>query len=203
MRGAAGTDAYVDPKSGVLLNRLDINDAVELAHVEAALTASRLIDLERRRLAGRYDLAHLQAFHRYIFGDVYACPGELRTVTIEGEVFCLPEHLRSYGADVFAGWPPPIGSAVCPANCSSRDSPSCWVTSMRCTHSGRETDAGNGRLFPSWPMTPGTTSTGSAWIPRRTPPPASPLTAANSRRCKRCSTVSSNHPTRLASQSDR
>jgi fido (protein-threonine AMPylation protein) len=25
----------------------------------------------RRRLPGRYDFAHLQAFHRYILGDVY------------------------------------------------------------------------------------------------------------------------------------
>jgi cell filamentation protein len=42
----------------------------------AALSASRLIDLERRRLPGRYDLAHLQAFHRYIFGDVYDCASQ-------------------------------------------------------------------------------------------------------------------------------
>lgn len=55
----------------VLRNRLGITDADELAAVEAALTASRLIDLERHRLPGAYDLAHLQAFHRYIFGDVY------------------------------------------------------------------------------------------------------------------------------------
>jgi len=41
-------------------------DVAELARAEAAPSASRLIDLERRRLPGRYDLAHLQAFHRYI-----------------------------------------------------------------------------------------------------------------------------------------
>jgi cell filamentation protein len=43
---------------------------------QAALSASRLIDLERRRLPGRYDLAHLQAFHRYTLGDVYDCAGQ-------------------------------------------------------------------------------------------------------------------------------
>jgi fido (protein-threonine AMPylation protein) len=51
---------------------LGIADAAELAPAEAALSASRLIDLVRRRLPDRYDLAHPQAFHRYILGGVYA-----------------------------------------------------------------------------------------------------------------------------------
>jgi cell filamentation protein len=100
---AAGADPYLDPASGVLRNLLGITDADELSQAEAALTASRLVDLERRRLPGSYDLAHLQAFHRYIFGDVYGWAGQLRTVSIAkgGEVFCLPQHLESYAADVF------------------------------------------------------------------------------------------------------
>ena len=98
----AAHDPYIDPGSGVLRNRLGITDSAELAQVEAALTASRLIDLERRGLPGHYDLAHLQAFHRYIFGDVYDWAGELRTVTIaKGAVFCLPQHLHTYAAEVF------------------------------------------------------------------------------------------------------
>lgn len=101
MSSAAG-DPYLDPASGVLRNLLGITDAAELARAEAALSASRLIDLERRRLPGRYDLAHLQAFHRYILGDVYDWAGQLRTVSIaKGSVFCLPQHLESYAADVF------------------------------------------------------------------------------------------------------
>jgi cell filamentation protein len=58
--GVAGPDPYLDPASGVLRNRLGITDPKELAQVEAALSASRLVDLERRRLPGRYDLAHLR-----------------------------------------------------------------------------------------------------------------------------------------------
>jgi hypothetical protein len=100
--GAAGPDPYLDPASGVLRNRLGITDAKELAQVEAALSASRLVDLERRRLPGRYDLAHLRDFHRVIHGDVYDWAGELRTVSIaKGSVFCLPQHLESYAADIF------------------------------------------------------------------------------------------------------
>jgi cell filamentation protein len=98
-----GPDPYLDPASGVLRNLLGITAAQELSQVEAALTASRLVDLERHRLPGRYDLAHLRAFHRHIFGDVYDWAGQLRTVSIakSGEVFCLPQHLESYATDVF------------------------------------------------------------------------------------------------------
>jgi cell filamentation protein len=62
--GATSPDPYLDPASGVLRNLLGITDPDELAHVEAALSASRLIDLERQRLPGTYDLDHLRAFHR-------------------------------------------------------------------------------------------------------------------------------------------
>lgn len=104
MSRSGGVDPYLDPVSGVLRNRLGIGDAAELAEVEAALSASRLVDLERRRLPGSYDLDHLRAFHRYILGDVYDWAGELRTVSIaKGSVFCLPQHLVSYAGDVFGG----------------------------------------------------------------------------------------------------
>lgn len=102
MSRSAGVDPYIDPVSGALRNLLGITDAGELAQVEAALSASRLVDLERRRLPRSYDLDHLRAFHRYILGDVYDWAGELRTVSItKGSVFCLPQHLASYAADVF------------------------------------------------------------------------------------------------------
>ena len=102
MNKTAGPDPYRDPTSGVLRNLLGITDPREMAEVEAALSASRLIDLERRRLPGTYDLDHLRAFHRYILGDVYEWAGELRTVSIaKGSLFCLPQHLESYGADIF------------------------------------------------------------------------------------------------------
>ena len=87
----------------MLRNLLGITDPGELARAEAALSASRLIDLERRRLPGGYDLDHLRAFHRYILGDVYDWAGELRTVTIaKGSLFCLPQHLASAAADIFS-----------------------------------------------------------------------------------------------------
>lgn len=103
MSGGAGQDPYLDPGSGALRNRLGITDPGELAQVEAALSASRLIELERRRLPGGYELNHLRAFHRYILGDIFTWAGELRTVSIaKGSLFCLPQHLETAADDVFS-----------------------------------------------------------------------------------------------------
>lgn len=97
-------DPYLDLRSGVLRNRLGITDAAELARAEAELTSYRLIELRARPLPGNYDLPHLQAFHRYIFGDVYDWAGELRTVSLGkgGALFCHPQHLVATADDVFA-----------------------------------------------------------------------------------------------------
>ncbi|MDT7648474.1 MAG: cell filamentation protein [Pseudonocardiales bacterium] len=95
-------DPYFDPNRGVLFNRLGITDPGELAHAEANFTSVRIFQLWRHPLPGRYDLPHLQAFHRHIFGDVYDWAGELRTVTIiKGGLFCLPQHLISAGEEVY------------------------------------------------------------------------------------------------------
>ena len=52
-------------------------------------------------LPGAYDLAHLQAFHARLFGDLYDWAGELRTVGIDkGVPFCPPEHLVPFATDV-------------------------------------------------------------------------------------------------------
>ncbi len=91
-------DPYVYPGTDVLRNRLDIRDAADLAEREAALSAIRIAQLERRFIPGGYDLAHLQATHRHIFGDVYPWAGELRAVRISkgGDLFALPEHIDPY-----------------------------------------------------------------------------------------------------------
>jgi len=86
-------DPYVYPGTGVLRNLLDLRDAAELAEREAALSAIRIAQLERRFIPGDFDLAHLQATHRYIFGDIYPWAGELRAVRITkgGDLFALPD----------------------------------------------------------------------------------------------------------------
>jgi len=97
-------DPYVYPGTSVLRNHFGIRDATELAELEAAISAGRIAQLERRFIPGGYDTAHLQAVHRKIFADLYPWAGELRTVKIaKGEsMFALPQHVASYLAGVLS-----------------------------------------------------------------------------------------------------
>jgi cell filamentation protein len=98
-------DPYADPATGVLRNTLGITDPDVLAQVEADLSRAALQELAVHRLPGDYDLAHLLAFHRAIFADLYPWAGQIRTVTIAkpGAVFAPPRFIESYAAAVFAG----------------------------------------------------------------------------------------------------
>ncbi|HCT76763.1 MAG TPA: cell filamentation protein Fic [Micromonosporaceae bacterium] len=96
-------DPYVDPRTGVLINKLGIADADQLQQAVADVSAARLGQLAIRPLAGLYDLVHLRQFHKRIFGDVFAWAGQIRSVQIFKETgFCLPQHIESYAADEFA-----------------------------------------------------------------------------------------------------
>ena len=95
-------DPYVYPDTDVLRNALDIRDGVELKRVEADLVYWRSLRLASQQIPGSYDLPHLQAFHRFLFDGLYEWAGELRTVPLARiDLFCLPEHIDSYAADVF------------------------------------------------------------------------------------------------------
>ncbi len=99
----SGDDPYLDPASGVLKNRLGITDAATLEQAEAALVATRSYELSQTPLKGRFDLAHLQAIHRHLFGDVYEWAGQLRTIDISkgGHLFAHHTHIGSAAAPMF------------------------------------------------------------------------------------------------------
>ncbi len=96
-------DPYLDPASGVLKNRLGITDDTALEQAEAALVATRSYELAQTPLKGRFDLAHLQAIHGYLFGDVYTWAGQLRTIDIsKGEnMFAHHTHIQSAATPIF------------------------------------------------------------------------------------------------------
>ncbi len=77
----SGEDPY-SGVDGVLINRLGLTDAGALRRAEADLSFAALLRLATRPVPGGYDLEHLRAFHRQIFGAVYPWAGELRTVDI-------------------------------------------------------------------------------------------------------------------------
>ena len=75
-------DDSVDPATGVLKNRLGITDEATLETTEAQFVAQRSHELVQDPIPGAFDLPHLQAIHRHLFGDLYDWAGELRTVDI-------------------------------------------------------------------------------------------------------------------------
>jgi cell filamentation protein len=96
------TDPYLDPSTGLLRNTLGLVDSAALEQAEREITHFALARLSEQSLPGGYDLLHLQTFHRMIFQDLYPWAGELRTVAIsKGDMFCLPQHLESFSAEVF------------------------------------------------------------------------------------------------------
>jgi cell filamentation protein len=99
----SGSDPYLDPATGVLRNRLEIADEATLEQVEADIVATRSFELSQKPLKGGFDLAHLQAIHRYLCGDVYEWAGQLRTMNISkgSNRFAHYAHIESAAAAIF------------------------------------------------------------------------------------------------------
>jgi cell filamentation protein len=95
-------DPYVYPGTDVLRNLRGIRDGDELEEFETRLTYLRGLQVASDPPVGKYDLPHLRGFHRYLFAGLYEWAGELRTVVLaKTDLFCLPEHIESYGAEIF------------------------------------------------------------------------------------------------------
>ena len=93
-------DPYVYPGTDVLRNLLDLRDAAALAEREAALSAIRIAQLERRFIPGDLDLAHLQATHHSASSGAGSTRGPAKDGTVRitkgGDLFALPEHIGPY-----------------------------------------------------------------------------------------------------------
>jgi cell filamentation protein, protein adenylyltransferase len=97
-------DPYADPVTGVLRNKLRLNIAEELAAAEREITHAALILLRESPVRAAYDLPHLCAIHRRIFGDIYEWAGQIRTVAIaKGSPFL--DRLTFYLGEVNAVHP--------------------------------------------------------------------------------------------------
>lgn len=80
--------------TSILINKLEIRDAEELANVEKVLTELRVALFEPN--FSSFDLAALQSIHYYLFQDIYPWAGELRTVDIsKGDTrFCSSNYIE-------------------------------------------------------------------------------------------------------------
>jgi cell filamentation protein len=64
------SDPYLYPGTSVLKNPRGLTDPELLDRFEARRTHRRIAELIDTPIAGKFDVAHLQAIHRYIFRDV-------------------------------------------------------------------------------------------------------------------------------------
>lgn len=92
-------DPYVDPKTGVLRNKLGLRSATKLDRIERRLVSQRIAE---GIPAGDFDLAHLKAIHRHLFQDVYEWAGQIRTVEISknADQFQFVRYIETGMADV-------------------------------------------------------------------------------------------------------
>lgn len=72
---------YTDPKTGVLRNKEDIDDAPLLIAFESLKVSSRLEELQAHPLKIK-NAAALLDIHKHLFQDVYSWAGQVRTVEI-------------------------------------------------------------------------------------------------------------------------
>ena len=93
---------YCYKDSDILINKFDIRDVKKLKLAERKLTMLRLLELFDDPIEGRFDLAHLQNIHRYIFQDIYEWSGEIRTIDIAKEhMFCNEKFIRPQADEIF------------------------------------------------------------------------------------------------------
>lgn len=96
-------DPYADPVTGALRNKLGLSTAAALEAAEREITHSAMILLRESPVRATYDLTHLCAIHRRIFGDIYDWAGQVRTVAIaKGSMFCLPQFIEQAIAGISA-----------------------------------------------------------------------------------------------------
>lgn len=95
-------EVYCYPHTGVLINKLGIEDPGAFSKLETTVTALRMAELDSNPELGSYDLNHLKAIHRRIFGDLFDWAGEIRTVEIsKGIPFCFCCNIESTAHRLF------------------------------------------------------------------------------------------------------
>ena len=76
------SDPYLDPQSGILLNKFGLADQESLDRAESNSVSVRSILLQLNPLKGDFDSEHLKAIHSYLFRDVYEWAGQFRTIPL-------------------------------------------------------------------------------------------------------------------------
>ena len=96
---------YCYPTTSILKNKLDIHDKGQLLMAETSLVATRLYQLQKNPVKGKFDYNHLCRIHHYIFQDLYDWAGKTRVVNIaKTSLFCLIQFIPSYANSIFPAY---------------------------------------------------------------------------------------------------
>ncbi len=97
-------DPYVYEGTGVLINRFGLKTWDELNQAERSITAVAIAALEDEPISGAFDLSHLKAIHKALFGEIYDWAGEIREkgfISKGSTVFCAAEFIEPYSEELF------------------------------------------------------------------------------------------------------
>ncbi|MDB5182796.1 MAG: cell filamentation protein Fic [Candidatus Saccharibacteria bacterium] len=88
----------------MLRNKLGIISQKTLDEVEFTITSTEIAILEENIIRGEFDLNHLKAVHKKIFGDLYEWAGEIRTVDMgkDDTLFAHAEYIVPSANVLFA-----------------------------------------------------------------------------------------------------
>ncbi len=82
-------DPYIQPKTGVLKNKLGITDYNELVSAEKDITFSKFLNIGET-FNTKFDIDFFKSIHKHIFEDIFDWAGEFRNVPIVKEEVVLP-----------------------------------------------------------------------------------------------------------------
>jgi cell filamentation protein len=85
MAYSSNPDPYIDFKTGVLKNLLEIMSTEELEAAEADITTAAIASMPDDTTLGDFDLEHLKNIHWELFNTIYSWAGEIRIVEIAKE----------------------------------------------------------------------------------------------------------------------
>lgn len=97
------TDIYCYPNTNILINKFDIRDSDKLHETEKELTSINTQEALEIQIKGDFDLSHLKAIHKFIFGDIYEWAGQIRGgdfLSKGSSIFCRSMYIEGMANDI-------------------------------------------------------------------------------------------------------
>lgn len=144
-------DPYVYPGTQILRNKFGIKHQDLLSELESQITDSKFVKSKQSDddiPTGNFDLKHLQAVHKYLFGELYDWAGEIRKqgfISKGQSVFCFAPMIESYARGIFGKMQRENFSEMDVKRCACRLA--YYLSEVNALHPFREGNGRSTRLF--------------------------------------------------------